>query len=200
MAKVLGRRLSGAGKHQDYGQMRIIGGRLKGMGVNPPKGYKARPTTDFAKEGLFNVLGNEYEFADLKVLDLFGGTGSIGFEFAYRGGALVDTVEMNSANSSFISRSAASLGIASIVNVIHCNVFDFLNLCTRRYDIIFADPPYALEDLATLPDKVLSRDILFPGCYFILEHPQEYDYSNHPSFVKEKRYGNVNFSFFEKKI
>lgn len=179
--------------------MRIIGGSLKGKGVNPPKGYKARPTTDFAKEGLFNVLDNEYDFADLKVLDLFGGTGSIGFEFASRGAALVDTVEMNSENSAFMSRSAASLGLAKTVNVIHCNVFDFLELCTRKYDIIFADPPYALEGLSELPDKVLGRDILFEGCYFILEHPEDYNFSSHPMFVKEKRYGNVHFSFFEKK-
>lgn len=178
--------------------MRIIGGRLSGKGVNPPKGYKARPTTDFAKEGLFNILDNEYEFEDLKVLDLFGGTGSIGFEFASRGAALVDTVEMSSENSAFISRSAAALGLNKTVNVVHCNVFDFLELCTRKYDIIFADPPYALDGLATLPDKVLAKDILYPECYFILEHGDDHNFSSHPCFVKEKKYGNVHFSFFQK--
>lgn len=177
--------------------MRIIGGRLRGRSIDPPKGYKARPTTDFAKEGLFNILGNEYEFEDLAVLDLFGGTGSIGFEFASRGAALVDTVEMNPDNAAFIRRSAASLGLGN-VSVVHCNVFDFLGLCTRKYDIVFADPPYALEGLDTLPDKVLGSNILHPDCYFVLEHPSGYDFSGHQSFVKTKKYGNVHFSFFKK--
>lgn len=177
--------------------MRIIGGSLRGRSIDPPKGYKARPTTDFAKEGLFNILGNEYEFEDLAVLDLFGGTGSIGFEFASRGASLVDIVEMNPDNAAFIRRSAASLSLRS-VSVVHCNVFDFLGICTRKYDIVFADPPYALEALASLPDKVLGCDILHPGCYFILEHPSDYDFSSHSCFVKEKKYGNVHFSFFKK--
>lgn len=177
--------------------MRIIGGRLKGKAIDPPKTYKARPTTDFAKEGLFNVLDNEYEFEDLAVLDLFGGTGSIGLEFISRGAALVDSVEMNPENVAFIRRSAASLGVRNL-NVVHCNVFDFLEICTRKYDIIFADPPYALDGLASLPDKVLACDILHPDCYFILEHPGEYSFTGHPAFVKEKKYGNVHFSFFRK--
>lgn len=177
--------------------MRIIGGTLRGRSIDPPKGYKARPTTDFAKEGLFNVLDNEYEFADLAVLDLFGGTGSIGIEFASRGAGLVDTVEMNPDNSAFISRTAASLGIGCL-KVVHCNVFDFLDICTRKYDIVFADPPYALDGLDTLPDKVLGKDILHPDCYFILEHPAEYDFSLHPCFVKTRKYGNVHFTFFKK--
>lgn len=177
--------------------MRIIGGRLKGRAIDPPKGYKARPTTDFAKEGLFNILDNEYEFDGLAVLDLFGGTGSIGIEFASRGADLVDTVEMNPENAAFISRTASSLGI-NCLKVVHCNVFDFLELCTRRYDIVFADPPYALEGLRALPDKVLSKDILHPDCYFILEHPAEYDFSAHSAFVKTRKYGNVHFTFFKK--
>ena len=176
--------------------MRIIGGVHKGKGINPPKGYKARPTTDFAKEGLFNILDNEYEFKDLVVLDLFGGTGSIGFEFASRGAALVDCVEMNAENARFISKAASALGIKGH-NTVHCNVFDFLPLCTRKYDLVFADPPYALEALDQLPDKVLGAGILHPGCYFILEHGDEHCFREHKAFVKEKKYGNVHFSFFE---
>lgn len=180
--------------------MRIIGGRLKGKCIYPPKGYKARPTTDYAKEGLFNVLDSEYCFEDLVVLDLFGGTGSISAEFLSRGAAHVDCIEMNADNASFIRRSAASLGLdTDVLNVVHCNVFDFLPLCTRKYDIIFADPPYALEDLAGIPDKVLALDLLHPERYFILEHPDDYSFTDHPFFVKEKKYGNVHFSFFEKK-
>ena len=176
--------------------MRIIGGRLRGKAIEPPKGYNARPTTDFAKEGLFNILDNEYDFEDLKVLDLFGGTGSIGIEFASRGAAHVDIVEMKSENASFIRRSVASLGLSEIVSVVHCNVFDFIPLCTSKYDIIFADPPYALDALETIPDKILSCDILHSGCWFILEHPAEYSFVSHPSFVKERKYGNVHFSIF----
>lgn len=178
--------------------MRIIGGALKGKSVAPPKGYKARPTTDFAKEGLFNILDNEYEFQDLVVLDLFGGTGSIGFEFASRGASIVDCVEMNPDNVAFIRKSAQQLGVRGH-NAVHCNVFDFLELCTRKYDLIFADPPYALDGLDTLPDKVLARDILHPECYFILEHGADYSFKDHPMFVKERKYGNVHFSFFSKK-
>lgn len=178
--------------------MRIIGGKLKGKAVVPPKSYKARPTTDFAKEGLFNILDNEYEFEGLSVLDLFGGTGSIGFEFASRGADLVDTVEMNPDNAAFIRKSAAMLGIKNLT-VVHHNVFDFLEICTRKYDIIFADPPYALDGFQNIPDKVLSKDILHPECYFILEHPSDYSFNDHPFFLKEKKYGNVHFSFFVKK-
>ena len=147
--------------------MRIIGGRLKGKTILPPKGYEARPTTDFAKEGLFNVLDNEYEFADLKVLDLFGGTGAISYEFASRGAARVYCIEMNRDNARFIRREASLLGLDN-VTVVHGNVFDFLPICREKFDIIFADPPYSLEGLETIPDKVLGHDILHPGAYFIL--------------------------------
>ena len=176
--------------------MRIIGGKLKGKTVLPPAGYKARPTTDYAKEGLFNILDNEYEFEDLKVLDLFGGTGSIAFEFASRGAARVYCVEMTRENASFIKTEAARLGLAN-VTMVRDNVFDFLPICREKFDIVFADPPYALEGLNGLPDLVLSLDILHPGCYFILEHGGEYSFKDHPHFVKERTYGRVHFSFFE---
>ena len=126
--------------------MRIIGGKLKGRTINPPAGYKARPTTDYAREGLFNILNNEYEFQDLKVLDLFGGTGAIAFEFASRGAARVYCVEMLRENASFIKTEARRLGLDN-VTMVRDNVFDFLPLCHEKFDIVFADPPYALENL-----------------------------------------------------
>lgn len=175
--------------------MRIIGGNLKGKTLDLPARYQARPTTDFAKEGLFNILDNEYEFQDLKVLDLFGGTGSISFEFASRGASRVYCVEMTRENASFIKREAARLGLDN-VTMVRDNVFDFLPICTEKFDIVFADPPYALEGLETLPDKVLSQGILHPGCYFILEHGDEHSFSTHPAFKKERSYGRVHFSFF----
>ncbi len=178
--------------------MRIIGGKYRGKTILPPAGYKARPTTDFAKEGLFNILDNEYEFDGLAVLDLFGGTGAISYEFASRGAGEVYCVEMLPAHASFIKSQAASFGMKNLTVVRH-NVFEFLDICVKKFDIVFADPPYALEDLALLPEKVFSHDILHPGGYFILEHPGEYSFSQHPFFVKERKYGNVHFSFFERR-
>ena len=178
--------------------MRIIGGKLKGKAILPPSGYQARPTTDFAKEGLFNILNNEYEFDGLAVLDLFGGTGSISFEFASRGASEIICVEMNPSNASFIKSQAAGLG-ADAVSVVRHNVFDFLKICTKRFDIVFADPPYAMDGIETIPDRVFAAGIIVPDGYFILEHSGGHSFEDHPFFVKEKRYGNVHFSFFIQK-
>jgi len=180
--------------------MRIIGGELRGKSINPPSEYKARPTTDFAKEGLFNTLVNEFDFNEISVLDLFGGTGSISFEFASRGCRDIICVEMNSQNAAFISRSVASLKLTQCIQVVHHNVFDFIPLCHKQFDIVFADPPYALEGLDTIPDKVFEKDIVLPGGYLILEHPSDYSFASHPLFKKEKKYGNVHFSYFRKEI
>lgn len=175
--------------------MRIIGGIYKGRTITPPASFEARPTTDFAKEGLFNILENEYDFSSLSMLDLFGGTGSISAEFISRGGAESVCVEMNRSNAEAIKKSLKSLGI-STVKTVHCNVFDFLKICNKEFDIIFADPPYRMSGLDTLPDRILSQQILKKGGTFILEHPKGYDFSTHKSFMKEKKYGNVHFSFF----
>ena len=176
--------------------MRIIGGRLKGKMILPPAGYKARPTTDFAREALFNILDNEYEFEDLKVLDLFGGTGAVSFEFGSRGVGRVWCVEMARENASFIKKETERLGLGN-VTMVRDNVFDFLNVCHEKFDIVFADPPYALEGLETIPDKVFEHDILHPDCYFILEHGGEHDFRSHPRFFKEREYGRVHFTFFK---
>ena len=176
--------------------MRIIGGALKGKTILPPAGYKARPTTDFAREALFNILDNEYEFEDLKVLDLFGGTGAVSFEFGSRGVGRVWCVEMARENASFIKREAQRLGLDN-VTMVRDNVFDFLTVCHEKFDIVFADPPYALEGLETIPDKIFAADILHPDCYFILEHGGEHSFREHPHFFKEKEYGRVHFTFFK---
>lgn len=176
--------------------MRIIGGKLKGKTIQPPVGYKARPTTDFAREALFNILDNEYEFEDLKVLDLFGGTGAVSFEFGSRGVGRVYCVEMSRENASFIKTESSRLGLDN-VTMVRDNVFDFLNICHEKFDIIFADPPYAIEGLESVPDKVLEKDILHPDCYFILEHGPGHDFSSHPRFFKMRSYGKVHFSFFK---
>lgn len=178
--------------------MRIVGGSLKGRSIMPPAGYQARPTTDFAKEGLFNTLTNEVDFEEISVLDLFSGTGSISYEFASRGCRSIIAVEMNPANAGFIKKTAASLKLGGCIQVVHHNVFDFLGICTKRFDIIFADPPYAIDGLDTIPDKIFSREILEDGGMLILEHPATYCFKDHPAFVKERKYGNVHFSYFRK--
>ena len=176
--------------------MRIIGGELRGKQIFPPKGFIARPTTDFAKEGLFNILSNLYNFEDITVLDLFSGTGSIGYEFASRGTKSITSVEMNPLNFKFIRKTTEQLKIKEIMHVIHHNVFDFLLICKLQYDIIFADPPYDIDKLDTIPDTILSYPILNKNGIFILEHPASFNFSAHPCFTKVKNYGNVHFSFF----
>lgn len=179
--------------------MRIVGGELKGRSIMPPAGYQARPTTDFAKEGLFNTLTNEIDFEDISVLDLFSGTGSISYEFASRGCNDIISVEMNPANAGFIKKTVSALKLNGRVQVVHHNVFDFLDICTKKFDVIFADPPYAIEGLDTIPDKIFSRKIINDGGLLILEHPAAYDFTEHEFFIKEKKYGNVHFSYFRRK-
>ncbi len=175
--------------------MRIIGGKQRGKQIPPPKNFTARPTTDFAKEGLFNILTNMYDLEDVSVLDLFSGTGSISYEFASRGCRDITAVEMNINHSGFIKSTAASFGFGAI-RVVRHNVFDFLNICRLQYDIIFADPPYEIEGLEGIPGKLLSLSLLKEGGIFVFEHPAAYNFEKHPNFIKERKYGNVHFSFF----
>ena len=170
--------------------MRIIGGTLKGRAIFPPSGFKARPTTDFAKEGLFNMLDNAY------------GTGSISYEFASRGVQEIYSVEMNPLHAAFIKRTAASFNIKGL-HVVRHNVFDFLNICKLNFDIVFADPPYDIDGLDTIPDKVFNAPevpggLLREGGLLVLEHPGTYSFTTHPHFDRERKYGNVHFSFFKK--
>jgi 16S rRNA (guanine(966)-N(2))-methyltransferase RsmD len=144
---------------------------------------------------LFNLLNNRIDFEGIDVLDLFAGTGGIGIECVSRGAREVTAVEIAHVQQNWIISCCRQLGIKNL-SVIRGDVFKFLSACRTKYDLIFADPPYALEGLELLPDKVLSAGILHPECYFILEHGDEHSFKNHPSFVKERRYGRVHFSFF----
>ena len=177
--------------------MRIIGGTLRGKAITPPAGYAARPTTDYAKEGLFNTLVNELDFESVAMLDLFSGTGSISYEAASRGCTDIISVEMNPANARFIKQTAASLGVKGM-QVVHHNVFDFLAICTKKFDFVFADPPYSIDNLAGIPEKVFAADILNDGAMMVMEHPGAFSFRDQPFFVKEKKYGNVHFSYFKK--
>lgn len=179
--------------------MRIIGGDLKGKAILPPANYAARPTTDFAKEGLFNILLNEYNLEDISFLDLFSGTGSISLEFASRGCKDIISVEMNPLHAKFIKQVATTYKVNGMQVVRH-NVFDFIEICSRKFDIIFADPPYNIEGLNTLPDRIFQKDLINPEGYLILEHPGNYNFEKHHCFIKERKYGNVHFSFFRKEL
>lgn len=181
--------------------MRIIRGKYKGRHIPTPTNFKARPTTDFAKEGLFNILENVYVDFDEKpkALDLFGGTGSIGLEFLSRGCSKVVSVEKDFKHWQFLNRVARELGGRGWIPV-HGDVFKYTKSCKEQYDIIFADPPYALDNLGDLPKVILEdNDLLAPDGIFILEHGKDYDFSQHPMLIDHRNYGSVNFSFFKKK-
>ena len=176
--------------------MRIISGKYKGKLISPPSGFKARPTTDFAKESLFNILANSYDFETIKVLDLFSGTGSISYEFASRGCPAVDLVEVDSKHIAFIRRMVKELEFSQI-HIIRNDSFKFLDFCNATYDIIFADPPYTFENLIEIPQAVFSRSLLNKDGVLIVEHSDSYDFSSMDRFVDKRYYGGVNFSFFK---
>lgn len=176
--------------------MRIVGGKYKGRAIVPPRNLRARPTTDFAKENLFNVLVNTVDFDECDVLDLFSGTGSMSYEFASRGARSVTSVEINAVHHSFIKQTAQKLGIDNLYPV-KANVFLYLKSTPKQYDIIFSDAPYDLEGAEDVVKIVFERDLLREGGVFIFEHSRDKDFSAHPRFVKRRDYGSVQFSFFE---
>lgn len=177
--------------------MRIVGGIYKGRIFRPNKSFKSRPTTDIAKEGLFNILDNRYDFSDKKVLDLFSGTGSIGYEFVSRGCLEATLVELNFVHYRFILSVLEALKIEN-TKIYRADVFKFLKKKMGKFDMIFADPPFDLKNFTEVPDAVFNADILNVNGLFIIEHPKEYDFSKHPFFKEIRKYGKVNFSFFEK--
>ncbi len=177
--------------------MRIIGGELGGRRVHPPaKMPYTRPTTDIAKEGLFNVLENNLDLASLKTLDLFGGTGSISFELASRGVQDLTVVEKDPAMFAFIQKSVKELGLENY-KVIRMDVFKFIDQCRETFDFIFAGPPYALGTIDDLPK--LAIPLLNDKGWFVLEHTPRNDYKKYPFYVTERNYGTTIFSIFVNK-
>lgn len=176
--------------------MRIVSGQLKGRRFSPPDSFKARPTTDFAKENIFNVLNNMVDFEELKVLDLFSGTGSISYEFASRGCMSVTSIEQNFKHQQFIAKTVREFGIQQQVRSLKGDAFKFVEGTSEQYDLIFADPPFDLEEAQKLPDMIMKRGLLRPGGFFILEHSGEGKYNDHPYFLQTRNYGKVNFTFF----
>lgn len=176
--------------------MRVISGKYGGRQIKPPGNFRARPTTDLAKEGLFNILSNYIDFEGICVLDLFAGTGGIGLEFISRGAASCDMVEKNFRHYKFICSVIEKLNITN-VKPVKDDVFKFLLKNNKTYDIIFADPPYDLKNLEKLPELVSSARLLNTLGWFILEHSGEFNFSNKPGFKNLRKYGSVHFSFFQ---
>ncbi len=177
--------------------MRIVGGKYKGRIFYPGKNFKARPTTDIAKEGLFNILENRYDFSTKTVLDIFSGSGSIAYEFISRGCKEAVLVEKDFVHCRFITDVLRILNIDN-ARVFKTDVFTFLKTYKGSFNFIFADPPFGLKNFSNIPDIVLDTDILNENGLFILEHPKEFDFSKHRFFRENRKYGKVNFSFFEK--
>ena len=177
--------------------MRIITGIYKGRHFDIPRTFKARPTTDFAKENIFNVLVQYLDFEGATALDLFSGTGSISLELLSRGCAQVISVEADRDHHRFISDCLKKLDTQACIPL-RGDVFRFLKSCRQQFDLIFADPPYALKELPTIPDLIFERDLLKPEGIFVFEHGKDHDFSTHPHFVEHRSYGSVNFTLFKK--
>lgn len=182
--------------------MRVVAGKYRGRHFDVPRTFKARPTTDFAKENLFNVLRSYIDFEGNapRALDLFAGTGSITLELLSRGCSHVTSVELDPQHISFIRRFLQTLQAEDDVTLLRADVLRFLSRASGPYDFIFADPPYALPQLTQLPDLVFAdtaSPLLAEGGLFVLEHGQKQDFSQHPHFIAHRAYGSVNFSFFQ---
>ena len=175
--------------------MRIIGGKLKGIRLNPPKNLPVRPTTDMAKEALFNILQNQLEIENLKILDLFSGTGNISLEFASRSALEITSVDLNFGCYNYLKKTSEELQLKQI-KAHKSDVFKFLNQNTQQFDLIFADPPYDLNRIPDIATIVFEKKCLTENGILIIEHQSMQDLSNHPNFKEKRKYGYSGFSFF----
>ncbi|MGZ4034945.1 MAG: 16S rRNA (guanine(966)-N(2))-methyltransferase RsmD [Bacteroidia bacterium] len=178
--------------------MRIINGTHKGRVIKTPNNLPVRPTTDFAKESIFNILNNYFEFDGLKILDLFCGTGNMTYEFASRGCGEITSVDNNYSCCEFVKKTSSAFQMNQ-VKTIKSDAFAFLKRTATTYHIIFCDPPYDMENFELLPELVFSKDLLKPQGWLIVEHGQQTNLSALAHFKEHRKYGNVNFSIFEKK-
>lgn len=176
--------------------MRIISGKYKARRFDLPKNLRARPTTDFARENLFNVLNNLIDLEDIYALDLFSGTGAISLELASRDAKRVVCVEMDRVHHAHIRRCLATLKEECVIPILG-DAFKYITSTREQFDLIFADPPYDLKELETIPPLILSRPLLKPGGLLVMEHSKRNDFSQHPLFLNKRAYGSVNFSIFK---
>ena len=177
--------------------MRIISGHLKGRLFAVPKSFPSRPTTDFAKEGLFNILGNQLDFEGLKILDLCADTGNLSFEFVSRGATEINCVDVSPKVISWLQKNANLLGIQDKLKANVSDVLTFLNRTTQQYDVIIADPPYELNIHSQIVQSVFERSLLTNGGMLIIEHSKRTDLTKETNYSNTRTFGNVNFSFFE---
>ena len=176
--------------------MRVISGIYKRRRFDVPKTFKARPTTDFAKENLFNVLTNYIDFEEeVKALDLFAGTGSISIELVSRGCDQVISIEKEGAHYAFICKVMKEVGTEKCLPI-RGDVFKYINGSRQEFDFIFADPPYDLKELDTIPDLIFKNNLLKKDGFFVLEHGKQNNFEEHPHFMERRIYGSVNFSIF----
>lgn len=179
--------------------MRIISGSLGGRRISPPASMPhTRPTTDMAKEGLFNILQNRMPFEGISTLDLFGGTGSISYELASRGATDLTIVEKDAVMLAFIKKNMAALQIQNC-KVLSMDVFQFLHTCSSAFHFIFAGPPYALTTIDELPKIIVAKELILPKGFFVLEHTPRNNYTAYDGFLFQRNYGTTVFSFFGKK-
>lgn len=175
--------------------MRIISGTFGKRLIKPPKNLPVRPTTDLAKESLFNIIANRHEINGTSVLDLFAGTGSLSYEFVSRGAKEVIAVEQNYNCIKFIKSTSASFKMNNL-NVIKMDVFRFLDKSAKKFDFIFADPPYVLENIKEIKHKVFDNKLLTDNGLLIIEHPEDIKFEDEKYFLEHRKYSRVNFSFF----
>lgn len=179
--------------------MRIISGKLKGRRFEMPKdAHKTRPTTDISRESLFNILENKIELQSIKVLDLFAGSGSVGFEFISRGASEVVFVENHYSCSAYIEKILNEFKISENGLVKKIDVFQYIKHADKNYfDLVFADPPYDLKTLSKIPSIILENNILKKDALLIIEHDERNNFEKHPNFVESRKYGQSQFSFFK---
>ncbi|TKB99238.1 16S rRNA (guanine(966)-N(2))-methyltransferase RsmD [Pedobacter cryophilus] len=175
--------------------MRIIGGKLKGLRFNPPKNLPVRPTTDMAKEALFNILQNQVDFDNIKILDLFSGTGSISLEFASREALEITAVDQNFGCVNYLKSISTEHQLTQIKTV-KADVFKYLNQETETFDLIFADPPYDIPRIPEIASIIFEKKLLNKNGILIIEHQSRQDLHNHPNFKEKRKYGYSAFSFF----
>lgn len=184
--------------------MRIISGEFGGRKFHPPaNNWPTRPTTDVSKEGLYNILQNKIDFEDIKMLDLFGGTGNHCYEFISRGCTDATYVDNFGGCVAFVIKTAQELKIGDRLKVVKNDVYKYIASCKEQFDFIFAGPPYPLITLNTIPDKIFQYDLLAKDGIFVIEHNPQHNFKNHPNYENERNYGTTIFTFFrnsEKKI
>ncbi len=175
--------------------MRIIGGKNKGKRIVAPVNLPVRPTTDLGKESLFNILNNYFYFNNITVIDLFAGTGNISLEFASRDAIAVTAIDEHQPCIDFIKKMATQLQYSNLT-ALKADAFQYLERLRQPVNIIFADPPYNMENIDKIPDLIFEKKLLKPDGWFILEHGKAYDFSKHPNFYQHRKYGKLNFTFF----